>query len=124
MDKLKFINKQLDSLGIPYEFGEWTKDIQYPYYVGEITEEEPTTEDGLEQSVLLLSGFHRGKYIDLLEDCARIKKHFDPIHGLRAKTESGTIAVFYAGSLYVPTGEAELKRIQINLKIKEWKGAI
>lgn len=30
------------------------------------------------------------------------------------------IAVFYAGSLIVPTGNAELKRIQINLTVKEW----
>ena len=31
------------------------------------------------------------------------------------------IAVFYAGALTIPTGDAELKRIQINLTIKEWK---
>ena len=40
MDKLKFINEQMDILGIPYEFGEWKSTIQYPYFVGEITEEE------------------------------------------------------------------------------------
>ena len=125
MDKLKFINEQMNKvLEIPYEFMEWTSVVKYPYYVGEITEEETTTEDGHERSVLLLSGFHRGKYIDLLEDCAKIKKYFDPVYGLRSKTETGSIAVFYAGSSYIPTGESELKRIQINLKIEEWKGAI
>lgn len=124
MDKLKFISEQMDEIEVPYEFGEWTSPVCYPYFVGEISEEEPTTEDGLEQSILLLTGFHRGAYADLLEFLAKIKQHFHPIHGARAETEGGAIAVFYAGSMYVPTNEAQLKKIQINLKIKEWKGEI
>lgn len=123
MDKLKFINEQLSILSIPYEFGEWTTAVKYPYFTGEITEEPISTEDGLEQSTLLLNGFHRGKYVDLEEIKAKIKKHFHPIHGLRGQTESGSIAVFYGGAFFVPTNEADLKRIQINLIIKEWKGA-
>lgn len=123
MDKLKFINEQLSVLSIPYEFGEWTTAVKYPYFTGEITEEPISTEDGLEQSTLLLNGFHRGKYVDLEEIKAKIKKHFHPIHGLRGQTESGSIAVFYGGAFFVPTNEADLKRIQINLIIKEWKGA-
>lgn len=122
MDKLKFINEQMGVIGIPYEFGEWTSAVTYPYYVGEITEESTFTEDGAEESTLILDGFHRGKFIDLENDKANIKKHFHPIHGLRASTDSGSIAVFFDGAFYVPTGEADLKRIQINLKIKEWKG--
>lgn len=31
------------------------------------------------------------------------------------------IAVSYGGALIIPTGDAELKRIQINLTIKEWR---
>ena len=124
MEKLKFINEQMTALGIDYQFGEWTSEIKYPYYVGEITEEPVTTEDGLEESTLLLTGFHRGKFIDLETDKERIKNHFNPITGMSAKTDSGSIVVFFDGSFYVPTGEADLKKIQINLKIKEWKGAI
>ena len=123
MSALKFMNEQMESLGIPYEFGEWTSDVVYPYFVGEITENEPTTEDGAEEAPFILTGFHRGKYIDLEEAKEKIKKHFHPVHGLRATTDSGSsIAVFFAGAFYVPTGEAELKKIQINLKIKQWKG--
>lgn len=124
MDKHKFISDQMDILSIPYEFGMWTSDVIYPYFVGEITEEPPTTEDGLEESSLILTGFHRGKYIDLETAKEKIKEHFNPITGLCAKTDSGSIAVFFDGSFYIPTGEADLKKIQINLKIKEWKGVI
>ena len=122
MDKHKFISDQMDILAIPYEFGMWTSEVVYPYFVGEITEEPVTTEDGLEESTLILTGFHRGQYIDIETAKNKIKAHFNPITGLCAKTDSGSIAVFFDGSFYVPSGEAELKKIQINLKIKEWKG--
>lgn len=124
MDKLKFINEQLDNIAVPYEFMEWTSPVVYPYGVGEITEDPITTEDGAEESTLLLTFFHRGKQIELFEIKERIKKHFHPIHGLRGKTEGGAIAVFYDYSFPIPTGETDLKKIQINFKIKEWKGAI
>lgn len=123
MEALKFISDQMTSLEIPYEFGEWTSDVVYPYFVGEITENEPMTEDGAEQASFILNGFSRGKFIELEEAKEKIKKHFHPIHGLRATTDSSSsIAVFFAGAFYVPTGEADLKRIQINLIIKQWKG--
>lgn len=123
MDKLKFIKQQLEALAVPYEFGEWTSAVQYPYFVGEITENEPFTEDGAETSALTLTGFHRGQMSDLLKIKETIKKHFHPVCGCCGRTDSGSIAVFYGGAFPVPTGEADLKRIQITLQIKEWKGA-
>ena len=124
MDKLEFINEQMGVIQVPYEFVEWTSPVVYPYGVGEITEDPITTEDGAEQSTLLLTFFNRGKMIDLLKIKEKIKKHFPPIYGLRGKTEGGAIAVFYDGFFPVPSGEADLKKMQINLKIKEWKGAV
>ena len=121
---LNFINEQMSILAVPYEFGEWTQDIQYPYFVGEITEDEPMTEDGAETSTLILTGFHRGKRIVLEEIKQKIKKHFSTIYGLRASTDSGAIAVFYGGAFFIPSGEADLQKIQINLKIKQWKGVL
>ena len=81
--------------------------------------------DGYEKSTFTLNGFMRGSegcLLKLEEIKAKIKKHFHPICGMRGTTESGAITVFYGGAFYVPTNEAELKRIQINLIIKEWKG--
>lgn len=121
MDKLKFINEQMAAIGIPYEFGQWSSEITYPYWVGEITEEPITTEDGHEMSTMLLTGFTRGSYLELETAKETIKKHFHPIYGLRGWTGSGAIVVSYDGSFFIPTGEADLKRIQINLQIHEWK---
>ena len=124
MDILAFINEQMGSIAAPYEFGEWSSAIVYPYFVGEITELPTMTEDGFEEFDFILTGFHRGAMIDLLTVKEKIKSHFDPIYGLRGETDSGAIAVFYDGFFTVPTGEADLKKIQINLKINVWKGAI
>lgn len=123
MEVLNFINEQMTAISIPYEFGEWQSPVKYPYYVGEITEEPTITEDGLEEYTLMLTGFHRGKYLDLEKDKAKIKNHFDPIYGLRGKIDNGAIVAYFDGAFYVPSGEASLKKIQINLKIQVWKGA-
>ena len=112
----------MDILTVPYEFGSWESKVTYPYFVGEPTEAPDDTEDGYEETTLILNGFNRGKYAVLEEIKERIKKHFDSDYGLRANTDSGSIAVFFEGSFFVPTGEADLKKIQINLLIKEWKG--
>ena len=123
MDKLKFINDEMTLIEVPYEFGQWSSEITYPYFVGEQTSpEEYTAEDGSEQSTILVTGFHRGKLIDLIKIKDKIKGHFSPVHGLRSKTDSGSIAVFFNGFFVVPTGDPELKKIQINLTVKEWKG--
>lgn len=126
MDKLGFISQQLDAVGVPYEFGEWASDVKYPYTVGEITEEPVDTEDGKEKSTLLITAYYRGKgaFLELERIKNTIKKHFHPVYGLRGDTDGGAIAVFFDGCFYVPTGEADLKRLQINLKIIEWKGEV
>lgn len=122
MDKLKFINEQMDAIAVPYQYGEWTSKVVYPYGVGEITAFSPLNEDGAEESTLLLTFWHRGALIELEKIVNKLKKHFHPIYGLRGSTDSGTIAVFFDTAFPVPSGEAELKKMQINLKIKEWKG--
>ena len=121
MDKLKFINQQMAAIGVPYEFGEWSSAVSYPYTVGEITEEPTMTTDGLEESTMILTSFNRGSLMGLEQIKDKIKKHFHPAYGLNGWTDSGAIVVFFDGSFYVPTNEADLKKLQINLKIKEWK---
>lgn len=124
MNKYGFIFEQLNTvLGIPYEYWEWTSnDIPGRYWVGECTDIPTNTEDGYRESTMLLTGTTRGKAIVLETDKQAIENHFPVAGGLRAAIDGGAIAVFFAGATPVPTGEADLKRIQINLDIKEWKG--
>lgn len=119
---LNFISSEMEKIAVPYAFGEWKEPGKYPYWTGELTEEPPDTEDGKEEATVILTGFNRGDYATLEAQKNKIKKHFSPIVGLQGEVEGGVIAVFYDGCFPVPTGEMGLKRIEVHLKIKLWKG--
>ena len=120
---LKMVSDGMDALGLEYGFGTYEGNpIVYPYWVGEYQESESLTEDGLQETTFMLNGFSRESWIDLESAKEAIENYFDEVSGLTLIAENGNgICISYAGALIVPTGEAELKRIQINLRIQEWK---
>ena len=117
---LTFIANLMDGLSIPYDFMEWkTKPPEDRYHVGEPIPVPTTTmeEDGKEETDFILRGFTRGDWALLWRDARKIKKNLPQT----AILPDGTgIAVFYAGSSPVPTGDEQLKSIKTNLTIKEW----
>lgn len=118
-EALKIINDKLTDEGINYEFGVWTSDIVNPYFVGEYAETESFTEDGLRELTFMLNGFTKGSWLQLEQARTTIEKLFSNYTQI---TESGTgVSIEYANSLIIPTGDADFKRIQINLSIKEWR---
>lgn len=118
---LKFIKDSLIEAGINYEFGEYTASpIQYPYFVGEYEEIEPNSEDGLQVIAFIITGFHRGSWFELEKAKENIEKIFSKTTGKTAILDSAGVAIFYDRALIVPTGDEELKRIEIRLTIKEW----
>ena len=120
---LKIISNAMIDLGLEYGFGEYSADpVVYPYFVGEYTETESTTEDGLQETSFLLTGFSRESWQALEDAKERIESFFNQVSGKTVIADNGSaVAIFYADSMIVPTGDAELKSIQINLSIKEWK---
>ena len=122
IDVLGIINKELNSISVPYEYMRWTSDVQDLYFVGEYSEVPIDTEDGAEETSFILTGFTRNKWLELEQHKNNIKSHFNPVSGFRTTADCGAVAIFYENSFPVPTDEADLKRIQINLKIKQWKG--
>lgn len=118
---LTAVKDGMKAIGINYEFGTWTKDVVYPYFTGEYQETPPTSENGMQETTFLLTGFTRGTWLELEEAKEKIKNYFNKVSGKTVIAEDGSaVAIFYEHSLIVPTGDAELKRIQINLSIKEW----
>lgn len=119
---LGIVKDELKNIGVNYEFMRWTSDKVDPYWVGEYSETATDTEDGYEEGTLILTGTTKKLWAVLMQDKAKIKDHFPSIGGLRKTTDQGAVVIFYGNSFPVPTGEADLKRIQINLQIKQWKG--
>ena len=119
---LKLISDAMQSLGIAYGFMEYNGNpLVYPYFVGEYSEEEPFSEDGLQNTTFMLTGFSRGSWLDLENTKEKIIKYFGT-SGKTAILDNGSgVAVFYNNTLVVPTEDADLKRIQINLYVKEWR---
>lgn len=123
-ETLKFIGDVLTDAGIPYDFMEFNADISSlnQYWIGEYQENEPLTEDGLQSSTFILTGTAKNSYVVLETTKQTIEQLFPSIEGRTAILGNGTgVAVFYANALPIPTGDAMLKRMQINLSVKEWK---
>lgn len=121
IETLGYIDSFMENLDIPYEFMEWTGyEIPEVYFVGEYQETESQTkeEDGFQETSFILTGFTKGAWYLLEEAKEKIEKGITTTAIL--DDESG-VAIFYGSALVVPTGDAELKRLQINLNIKEWK---
>lgn len=121
IEAMNYISEQLEAAGINYEFGQWSSDpVPNPYFVGEYTEESSNTEDGQQNTVLMLTGTSLQAF--LLEQAKEtIKQLFPNVGGKTAILPNGNgIAVFYDYSLNVPIDDPELKRIQINVLVKEW----
>lgn len=120
---LKFIKGELLGLGIPYEFMEWTSSpIPKTYWVGEYSEVAPVNEDGEFESTFILTGTTKRKYLDLETVKEQIRNHF-PEYGLTEILPNGWgIAVMFETSFPVPAVEEGVHRMQITLRVKEWKG--
>lgn len=116
---LAYINKKLTDAGINYEFREWTGKIVYPYFVGTYTESPAYSENGQNEATFTLDGFTRGSWAELEKAKEKIIETF--YYNTSILDDKSGLDVSYYGSLVVPTGDAELKRIQINLSIKEWR---
>jgi len=121
---LKIISDAMEALGLNYDFGEYhigEEEAPETYWVGEYQEIAPINEDGMQESTFLITGFSRGSWLALENAKESIKEYFNKVSGKTVIAEDGTaVAVFYANSFVVPTGNDELRKIQINLDVKEW----
>jgi hypothetical protein len=118
---LSYIAELMKSLSIPYAFMEWkSKPPDNYYFVGEYNEVPSLTreENGYCETTFVFRGFTRGDWMMLEQAREKIEQNA----GYTDILPNGTgIAVFYDTSYVVPTGDAELKSIKINLQIQEWK---
>lgn len=137
VDLLNFINEKLTQIDIPYEYGEWTKKVTYPYFVGDYNENSYSFEDGHSTGVFTLNGWCKGSKMPILFLCDRIKKAFQDVRGTVESSlewdifslkdgmvdeKCSAFYVTYNTCIEVPTGDEDLYRIMITLNTHEWKG--
>ena len=122
---LKTIKESMKGIGINYQFKKWKGHPEYPYFVGSYQEVPAANEDGMQETSFILAGFARSDgnvdgVLQLEEAKETIKNYFNK--GKVVTTDSGSVvAIFYANTFGdLPTGDAELEKIEINLTIKEW----
>lgn len=121
IEALDVIKNAMADLKLEYALGKY-KGKKTTYYTGEYQEVPTASEDGSEETSFILNGFSRESLLELEEAKAEIKKKFHPIEGYVVTTPTGSVVtIFHDQSLVIQQEDAELKRLQINLTIKEWK---
>ena len=120
-EPLKLISDGMAALGLNYAFERWKDKPKYPYFTGEYLEEESTSEDGMQQCDFILTGITRGSWLDLEAAKEKIENYFYRDGRTAIASNGNAVVVFYSRSDVIPSGDAELKKIEIHLSVKEWK---
>lgn len=122
---LAYINGRMKDAGLNYHFGRYdygNGSPVYPYHVGAYNEDDVEAEDGGQRTILTISSWARGPgaAMALELDKAKIRALFPPIGGDRAVLDGSGVIVTYGRSQYIPTGDAELKRLETTIIVNEW----
>ena len=120
-EPLKLISDGMAALGLNYAFERWEDEPKYPYFTGEYLEEESTSEDGMQQCDFILTGITRGSWLDLETAKEKIENYFYRDGRTAIASNGNAVVVSYSNSFVIPSGDAELKKIEIHLAVKEWK---
>ena len=121
---LKLISEAMESIQLPYGFGTFNSDVSsiQQWWVGEYLEVEPMNEDGQQESTFILTGTSKGSWLSLEESKQKIEELFPSIDGNVAILDNGSADdILYANASQLPSVDSDMKRLQVNLKIKGWK---
>ena len=118
-ETLSYINTILKESGLHYSFVRWNGELVFPYWIGEYSGVDSIYEDGMVESDFILTGTTEESWFTLQQEKEKIEKLLDKITTI---LESGIgLSISFERSLIVPTESDTLKRIQINLSVKEWR---
>lgn len=115
---LRILDEEMSKI-TNYEYDEYSGPLVYPYAVGAYSERGFNYEDNSTSGEIILTLFHRGNRSDLINIKEQVQEVFADY---RAVTESGAISINYRNKLFIRSGEPELKKMEIYLDTKVWKG--
>lgn len=118
-ETLSYITKLLKESGLHYSFVRWNGDLVFPYWIGEYSEVDSVYEDGMVESDFILTGTTEESWLTLQQEKEKIEKLF---RNRTTVMDSGIgVCISFERALVIPTESDVLKRIQINLSVKEWR---
>ncbi len=104
-DILTTINDQMKANDIPYEYGEWTSKVSYPYTVGTYDEADYRYEDGCTTGTFTLDMWSRTSSAELLALTDTLKEIYADKQII---DEDRCYLIRYGGASQVPSGEEGL----------------
>lgn len=117
---MKYVSSLINSTGVPCQYMRWNGTLPTTYWTWEYTEVPSMTlkENGYQETTVFLRGFTSGDWLALEEGKETIEKAC----GVTAILKDGTgVTVSYDSAMVVPTGDAQLKSIKVDLTVQEWK---
>ena len=113
-DVLELISDEMERLNIPYTFNGWDSEQEIPKFIGDITEVKNPYEDGKNEYSFNLTGFGQ-TYDQLYSYAEALKKEYK-----NSKLVNGMV-ITYENTDNIPNNSEDLKQIQINFNIKNWR---
>ncbi len=119
VETIGHIKELLEAQGLPYAFRTWRKELVYPYWIGDITEQAEIDERGSRKGSFFVTGTTKGSDLELIEVAERLEL---ALRDYRTILPSGYgLAISYESARFIETGSNEFKRLEIILQWQEWR---
>ena len=119
-DILSIFNEEMQKLGIQYYFMNNTSEsVTYPYFTGEFSENGYQFSNDMSEGTILLEGWTRGSYIELIDLVEKIKNHFN---NLQIVTDDLCVCFYYNSHDYIRQDDINLKKAMIYINLTYTKG--
>ena len=115
---LKALKNELESLKIPYSYDEWEKDVELPYFVGELSEVQTNDEDGKREFNFTLTGEDVDTYTNLYKITEKLKNTYKQSKKIRL--DNGIMVMTYNRTFNIPV-DGRVKRTQTEFTIYLWE---
>lgn len=116
---LKTLKNDLKSLNIPYSYDEWNKDVELPYFVGELSEIPTNDEDGKREFSFILTGEDVDTYSNLYKYTEILKTEYK--QSKKITLDNGVMVIIYNRTFNIPVEAERIKRTQTEFTIYLWE---
>lgn len=119
IEVLKALKNEFKRLNIPYSYDEWGKDVELPYFIGELSEITTNDEDGKREFSFILTGEDVDTYTNLYNKIEILKKEYK--QSKKIKLGTGLMVMTYNRTFNVPVDGERVKRTQTEFTLYVWE---